>query len=199
MRADDIPGVVRLQRLCFPAPFPEDLLWTAEQLERHLAIFREGQFVALDDDGSVVGSASNTLLAEAKWLAHEPWALAVGGPFFESYDPNGNTLYGADISVEPGWRRVGVGRALYDARFGLVRRRGLARYGTACRIPGYSKWRARTAESAESYVRAVVDRRTIDRTLTPLLQYGLRCLGVVDHYMKDDESGDAAALLEWLP
>jgi hypothetical protein len=45
----------------------------------------------------------------------------------------------------------------------------------------------------------VVTRELTDRTLTPLLSYGLTFLGVIENYMEDVESGDAAALLEWLP
>ena len=32
----DVEGVVALQRACFPPPFPEELLWKREHIERHL-------------------------------------------------------------------------------------------------------------------------------------------------------------------
>ncbi len=151
-------------------------------------------------ESQIVGSASNTRISEDKWHAHKSWDETVGGPFLTNFDPKGSTLYGLDISVHPAWRGKGVGRALYQARFGLVRTQGLTRYGTACRIPGYLNW-SLTAEdpSPEKYVAEVVAQRAADRTLTPLLRYGLRFLDVIHDYMDDEESANSAALLEWKP
>jgi GNAT superfamily N-acetyltransferase len=199
MRASDFPGIIALQQKCFPAPFPQDLLWQSEHLVRHIELFREGQFVAVDDDGKLIGSASNSLISEKQWNAHTPWDATLGGPWFGTFDPRGSTLYGADIGVDPAWRRQGVGRALYDARFGLVRKRNLARYGTACRIPGYEAWHAAARGTLDEYVELVSQRKVLDKTLTPLLQYGMRATCSIPDYMEDRESGNAAALLEWLP
>lgn len=203
MDSHHIGGAVSLQRKCFPPPFPEELLWKSEHLRRHLEIFPEGQMVALALDGTddkVVGSASAVLISEDGWAAHADWDMTVGGPFFEAYDPEGTTLYAADISVDPEWRGRGVGRALYEARKALVRRRGWKRIGTACRIPDFSVWASgRSGADVGAYVDEVVSGAVSDRTLTPLLKMGMRCLGVLRNYMPDEESGDAAALLEWTP
>jgi len=102
-------------------------------------------------------------------------------------------LYGVDISVHPDYRGRGVGRALYAARFDLVRTLGLTRFGTACRIPD------RCGQPATAYTTAVAMGVLQDRTLTPLLRYGLSLVGVIEGYMEDEESGNAAALLEWRP
>lgn len=194
----DIDGVVALQRACFPPPFPEELLWNASHLKRHLQVFPEGQFVAVD--GQVVGSASACIISELNWREHRPWAQTVGGPFVESHDPAGSTLYGLDVSVHPLWRGQGVGRMLYHARFELVRSLDLQRYGTACRLPGYLAWsQTQEGASVEEYVEGVVSGFVTDRTLTPLLRYGLKFLGVIHDYMEDEESADSAALLEWNP
>lgn len=152
------------------------------------------------ESGRVIGSASAVLISESGWQAHADWDTTVGGPFFEAFEPSGTTLYAADISVDPEWRGRGVGRALYEARKALVRERGWARIGTACRIPDFAAWAAgRAAADVGDYVDAVVAGAAVDRTLTPLLKMGMRCLGVLRDYMTDEESGDAAALLEWTP
>lgn len=197
MLAEDIPGVVELQRACFPAPFPSELLWQPEHIERHLLAFPEGQLVAISH-GRVIGSASAAIISEASWFAHADWERTLGGPFFTNYDPDGSTLYGADISVHPDHRGAGVARALYKSRFDLVRSRNLARFGTACRMPGCARWIAmRPGATVNDYALEVAAGRVSDRTLTPLLRVGLRFVCTIDGYMQDQESCDAAALLEW--
>jgi GNAT superfamily N-acetyltransferase len=190
----DIPGAVALQRACFPEPFPEELLWAPDHLERHLEIFPEGQFVAIAD-GQVVASASNTRISEPRYEAHESWDATVGGPFLQTFDPAGATLYGLDISVHPNYRSQGIGRLLYQARFDLVRILGLARYATACRIPDFHLFPG----NLDDYVKAVTTGNRTDRTLTPLLRYGLKLVTGLENYMDDEESRNCAALLEWVP
>lgn len=195
MEPGDVPGAVALQRACFPLPFPEELLWSSAHLERHHAVYPEGQFVALAD-GQVIGSASSLRISEAIWHAHLTWDETLGGAFFENYDPVGTTLYGADISVHPNYRGKGVARALYEARFGLVRASGMVRYGTACRIPDFA---GSGQTDVDDYIAAVVRGESKDRTLSPLLRMGLRAIGSIRDYMQDQESGNSAALLEWTP
>jgi GNAT superfamily N-acetyltransferase len=198
MAPEDIKGAVALQRACFPPPFPEELLWSKEHLERHTEVFPIGQFVALAQPNLVIGSASSCLVSEDTWHAHKSWSETVGGPFIERHDPHGTTLYGLDISVHPEWRRYGVGRALYEARFNLVNVLNLRRYGTGCRLPGYTKWAALNEnQPVEVYCDQVASGKLTDRTLTPLLKFGLKFVGVVHDYMEDEESRNAAALLEW--
>lgn len=192
----DIPGVVALQRLCFPGPFPAELLWTAEHLMRHLEVYQEGQMVAVEGE-QMVASASAVAISEERWQAHGTWDETVGGFYFDHADPQGSTLYGADISVHPDFRSQGIGRALYEARFELVRKRGMARFGTACRMPDFAFHE--TGRTVKEYAHAVASGELQDRTLTPLLRYGLALIDVLEGYMPDEESGHAAALLEWTP
>jgi GNAT superfamily N-acetyltransferase len=197
---DHLDAAVALQRACFPEPFPAELLWRREHLESHLSLFAEGQFAALAEDGSLIGTASSLVISEETWQAHRPWAKTTGGFAFTGHDPDGSTLYGADISVHPDHRGRGVARSLYAARFDLVRRRGLVRFGTTCRIPDWRAWSLTNRESdKEAYCRAVVSGEARDRTLTPLLRLGLVWVGIAEGHMEDFESGDAAAVLEWKP
>lgn len=187
-----IPGVVALQESCFPPPFDPELLWKANHLRRHLELFPDGQFVALLGS-DVVASCSNTLISEDNWQAHKSWDETVGGYFLENFDPAGSTVYGLDISVHPDHRRQGIARALYEARFDVVRRRA-TRYGTACRLPDFVNSNFQTPVS---FAKAVEAGEVEDRTLTPLLKMGLTMTDVLENYMDDIESGHAAALLEW--
>lgn len=199
MRPEHLAGVVGLQRACFPPPFPEGLLWTEAHLRSHLDRFAVGQFVA-HAEGFLVGSASALVITEGAWQAHMDWESTTGGHMLAAHDPSGTTLYGADISVHPEWRGRGVGRALYAARFGLLRTLGLARYGTACRLPGLAAWAAANPRRPwEDYVEEVRAGRVVDRTLTPLLRYGLAATALIREHMDDQESLGCAAALEWVP
>lgn len=206
MASADAADAVALQFMCFPPPFPAELLWTEEQLHSHMAIFPEGQWVARlsappgQAEGPLVGTASSLLISESAWLSHRTWDETVGGHHFTRHDPIGDTLFGADISVHPAWRLKGVGRALYRARYDLVKSMNLTRYGTACRLPGFSSWCAKNLHgTVEDYCLEVVDDKVKDPSLTPLLSFDLRFLGVIHGHMDDEESGNAAAILEWRP
>ncbi|MBI1333712.1 MAG: GNAT family N-acetyltransferase [Armatimonadetes bacterium] len=185
---------IELQRLAFPPPFDENLLWREENLADHLRKFPEGQFVALAD-GQFAGSCSNTRISRAHYEKHLSWDETVGGFSFETFDPCGEVIYGADISVHPSFRRVGIGRAFYDARKALAESLGVL-YATACRLPDFQS--SGVGTPAE-YCQLVADGRLTDRTLTPLLRYDLILTDVLQNYMDDPESGNAAALLEWRP
>jgi len=194
MQPADIPGAVALQRACFPPPFPEEFLWTSDHLAKHLEIFPEGQFVA-EIHRQIVASASATRISEERFQAHESWDATVGGPFLNTFDPTGTTLYGLDISVHPDHRGMGVGRKLYEARFELVRTLPLERYATACRVPDFHNYAGGLAD----YLNEVATGQRTDRTLTPLLRYGLTLVSSIENYMDDEESRNCAALLEWQP
>lgn len=192
----DVPGAVALQKLAFPPPFSEDLHWDPEHLIKHIESFPAGQFVA-EFDGNIVGSCSNTLITEARWQAHENWYQTVGGPELNAFSLTGTTLYGLDITVHPDVRRNGIGRSFYEARFQLVRTLSLSRYGTGCRIPDFLQHHGKL--SVEQYAENVVQGRLVDRTLTPLLHFGLSFVQVIRNYMPDPESANAGVLLEWRP
>jgi GNAT superfamily N-acetyltransferase len=195
MQTHHLPEVVALQRVAFPPPFDESLLWRAEHLERHLELLPSAQWVAVVD-GEVIGSCSNTLLAESRFSSQKSWDEKVGGYFLSTFDLAGTTLYGLDISVHPDFRGMGVGRTLYNARYDWVRTHAKKRFGTSCRIPEFS---SSGIGSADVYVSEVAAGHRTDRTLTPLLKYGMRILDVLPDHMDDEESGHNAVLLEWRP
>lgn len=192
MTLADVDAVVGLQAAAFPPPFPPEYHWDAVSIRSHIRHFPEGQFVA-ELQGRVVGSCGNDIVTEERWQAHGSWIETVGAYDLSDFTGEGNTLYGMDITVHPDARRQGVGRAFYEARYDLCRKLGLVRYGTGCRMPDF---RASGVPTQEAYAQEVVSGRRVDRTLTPLLRYGLRFVAVVRGYMRDVESGDAGALLE---
>ena len=196
MAEADFSEVVALQRLCFPDPFPAELLWRPEHLADHLELFPKGQFTAVMD-GEIVGSASSLRVTRDRWQGHTDWDDLTGGLSLDRHSPEGTILYGADISVHPSARRMGVGRALYAARFDLVRELGLEAFATVCRMPDCRAWADAHAGSPLDFARAVDRGEAADRTLTPFLKMGMTLVGVDENLMDDPEPMNAGARLEW--
>jgi hypothetical protein len=59
----DISKIIDLQKESFPYLARYSNFWRPEELKSHLRIFPEGQFVAAEQDGTVVGSASTLMVS----------------------------------------------------------------------------------------------------------------------------------------
>lgn len=136
------------------------------------------------------------LISIENWDAHLDWQTATGGLALPKHNPFGQVLYGIDISVHPHFRKQGIAKRLYQARFEIIDYLQLKKFGTVCRIPGY---RASGSKNSISYVEAVQSESTQDPTLTPLLKMKLKHVGIIPNYMEDQESGNAGVILEWNP
>ena len=190
----DLPGLLVIQKECFPPPFPPELWWQPEQIASHVRLFPEGALCAEDGD-ELVGSATAHIL---RWEDNDPvhtWSAASDNGWLRNHDPAGNTLYGVDIAVRPAWRARGVARLLYQARYDLVRRLGLKRFLAGSRLSGYRPHHQRL--TPEQYADAVVRGDLSDPVITPQLRSGLHPVRVVRDYLPDEESCDHALLMEW--
>ena len=192
MTLDDIPAVVELQKRVFPGMTP----WSPELLARHLSIFPEGQLVAIDENGRAVGSSSSLIIDWDDYADSAKWSLITGDGTFETHNPLGKTLYGADIGVDPLARRRGVGTLLYEARKNIVRKLGLKRLLAGGRIPGYAQVSAQM--TPRQYVTEVIEGKRKDPTLSFQIDNGFVVLDVIADYLHDAESRNFATLLEWL-
>jgi predicted amidohydrolase/GNAT superfamily N-acetyltransferase len=192
MTAADIQAVIDMQSRVFP----EDLRWTPDEIAHHLAVFPEGQLVAVDETGRIIGSASSLIIDWDDYAESAKWSAITGHGTFDTHNPLGKTLYGADLCVDPEARRHGVGSLFYEARKKMVRERRLKRLLTGGRIPGFNQAPAGT--TARDYVADVATGKRKDSTLSFQLANGLVVLDVVPEYLDDTESRGFATLLEWL-
>lgn len=185
----DYPALLEIQRACFPAPYPEEQLWSLAQIKSHLEHFALGA-LCVEANGELIASATALI------LEHPPhtFAAATDNGFIGNHNPNGDTLYGVDMAVHPHWRGRGVARMLYQARFRLVQALGLKCFMAAGRMSGLSQY---PNLSPEEYAARVVRGELTDPTLTPQLKNGLSFVQVLHNYIEDAESRDCALLLEW--
>ncbi len=194
---DDLDQLMRIQRECFPPPFPPELWWQPAQIASHVFRFPEGALCAVID-GELVGSATcNRLDVDLEQLGHHTWAEAADNGHLRNFDPGGDTLYGIDIAVRPAFRGHGVARALYHARFAVVRRFGMKRFLAGSRISGYHHHAATL--TPEAYAAAVVAGQLTDPVITPQLKAGLKPVCVVHDYLPDAEAANCALLMQWTP
>ena len=192
MTFSDIPKVVELQQKAFPG-MPT---WEAEELAHHLAVFPEGQLVATDETGQILGSASSLIIDWDDYSEDAKWSTITGSGSFDTHNPLGKTLYGADMGVDPAAHRRGIGSMFYDRRKKLVREHGLKRLLTGGRIPGYAQ--VSSEMTPMEYVTEVISGRRKDPTLSFQLANGMVVLDVVPEYLEDKQSHGFATLLEWL-
>jgi ribosomal protein S18 acetylase RimI-like enzyme len=191
----DFDQLVRIQRECFPPPFPAELWWRREQIASQLQHFPAGALCAVEGD-ELVGSATCSRIRFDPAHPRHTWAEVADDGYIRTCDPTGDTLYGIDVAVRPAWRGRGVARALYQARFALVRELGLQRFLAGSRISGYHRFRELTAEQ---YAAEVVAGRLMDPVITPQLKAGLQPVCVLPEYVPDEESRNYALLMQWLP
>src|SRR5438094_8110574 len=122
-RREHAPGLEALQRTCFPT-LAESEQFKAPHYLKHLEVFPDGQFVALDDDRVVAATTTLRLHIDLRHARHSFAEIFQGG-WLTSHEPDGDWLYGADMGVAPEYRGRGLGRALYAARQEVVWRFGL--------------------------------------------------------------------------
>ncbi|MGF1450391.1 MAG: GNAT family N-acetyltransferase [Opitutales bacterium] len=195
-RTDDAPHLVWLNRLCFPAPDEENIVWREGHLLNHQQLFPDGQIVA-EVDGEVVGAVA-TLIVDMGLdpLRPHTYAGITDGGFFHNHDPSGDTLYGADVYVHPDWQGRGVGRALYEARRRLCLRLNLRRIIAGGRLANYKDHAARM--TADEYVQQVEAGQLRDKVLSFQFSEGFRPRAVLRNYVRDAEALNHACLIEWI-
>jgi GNAT superfamily N-acetyltransferase len=192
-RPEHIAALTEHQKICFPTLDPSEWM-TAEHFASHLRLFPDGQHVALDGD-RVVGQSSTFRIGGARALKQHQYMDILGQSYFTNHDPNGEWLYGADMSVHPDYRGRKISTRLYDVRKELVRRLGLRGMVAGGMIPGYRNYRDRM--SVAEYANAVAARALIDPTLTPQLRAGFRLRGILYDYIDAGDLGNDSTLIVW--
>ncbi len=191
LKIDDLDALVAIQQKCFPG-LP---VWTRAQIESQLKLFPEGQIV-VECDGKVVASSNSLLLNYDDDIEWNNWKKISDNGRITSHVPDGDTMYGIEIMVDPEYRGMRLSRRMYDARKELCRIRNVARIVIGGRIPGYHKHAA--AMTAREYVERVSDKSIFDPVLTAQISNGFALQGLIENYLPDDkESCGYATFCEW--
>ncbi|WP_254305485.1 GNAT family N-acetyltransferase [Sphingopyxis sp. BSNA05] len=98
--------------------------YTAEEVRGQINNFADGQLVA-EYEGKIVGHCATFQISEKTARAAHSWAEITGGGFAARHDPNGEILYGMEVSVDPDYRRLRIGLRFYKVRRELCQHLGL--------------------------------------------------------------------------
>lgn len=195
-KVQDIPALVDLNRRCFPEMARKGAVWKDAHLRSHLEIFNDGQLV-VGYQGRIVAAAHSLIvnMGPDPYRRHSYIGITERG-YFLNHDRSGDTLYGADVYVDPDFRRRGIGSILYEARRRLCRHLNLRRILAGGRLCGYSDHAGKM--SVEEYVRRVEAGDIVDPVLSFQLKQGFVVRGVLHNYITDPRSLNHASLIEWL-
>lgn len=188
-----------LQPLCYPT-LAENEQVTAAQFIRHVQVFPEGQFMAIErDSGRVVGTTAGFLThlegVAPEYFKHHTFYEATGGNWLTNHNPRGNYYYGIDMCVHPDFRGRGIARMLHDSRKALVRKLGLKGQVLGGMLPGYANYKhVMTAHEYANYVRKGL---IYDSTFSTQLRNGFEFRGLLQNYLTDPPTNGWSTLLEW--
>lgn len=191
VRPDDYERITALQVKCFPDMKP----WGRDQFDSQMRTFPEGQF-CVEYDGEVVASCSSLIIDFSEYDDTHSWREISNNGYIDNHDPEGDTLYGIEIMVDPEYRGMKLARRLYEARKHLAQELNLKRIIIGGRIPGYAGYKDQM--TAREYVEKVMNRSIFDPVLTVQLANGFVLKRLLPAYMEADrESSGYATFLEW--
>ena len=192
LTVEDHDAIVRLHEFCFPGM----KTWAPDDLDTLIARFPEGQMGA-ELDGRLIATALSLVVDVDEYGAEHAYADVVGEDAAEHHDPEGDTLYGIEVAVDPAFQGMRIGRRLYEERKALCRRLNLRRIVIGGRLPGYHK--LADEMTAQEYVEGVIRRELAEPVLSFQLANGFAIKRVVPGYLPgDEESRGYGVVMEWV-
>ncbi|MCB1176171.1 MAG: bifunctional GNAT family N-acetyltransferase/carbon-nitrogen hydrolase family protein, partial [Leptospiraceae bacterium] len=192
IREEDIPALVDCHRKAY-SDYPLNLLYDERKYRMQLEAFPEGQFLA-EYEGKIIGYATSLIIQLDNEDRPYTYPELTGSGTFSTHDPGGDSLYGADIAVDPEYRGMGVSKKLYELRKKLLTRYNLKRLVAYGRIPGFSSVQGKI--TGQEYINKVVAGELKDSSLNAHLSAGYEVKKVLLDLVKDVPSGNYCTWLE---
>lgn len=164
-----------------------DGTFLAGMFRRHMEVFPEGQFVALEA-GRVVGlTASMRLVFDPLHPFIEPWFTTISDGWLTHHDPAAEWMYGVESCVNPAYQSRGVGGKLMQARFDVARALNLRGMVAGSDIMDYPK--VADSVSPQDYLRGVIDGTYFDNNLSKQLRKGFQASALIPNYLGEGAWG----------
>lgn len=170
-----------LQTIVFPTLAAEEL-FIAEHYRKHIELFPEGQFVALD--GERVVGATSSIRYQVDWEhPYHTFESLLAGGYMTTHNPKGEWLYGMDIGTHPDYRKKGIARGLYRARQDTVQALGLKGQVAGGMMSGYGA--VKDQMSAEDYFAKLQAGDIYDPTVSTQMRVGFQPRLLLPDYLND--------------
>lgn len=174
-------------------------VFTAGDIQAHIDRFPAGQFIAMwisgIGAGHVIGMATTMRTSRPPTAPILPWLAAIGDMQLGAHEPEGDWLYGVEMGVWPMYHGRGIGSALYEARFQLVKRLNLCGWYSVGMLMGYHRYA--DSMDVQKYGEKVIAGAIKDPTVTMQMNRGFRAEQVVTDYCDEPAAGDAGVLIVW--
>lgn len=188
---DDIRGYARVQE----AEWAGSIAAAEEQIWSRVKVFPEGVLIAVHDNKVVAGT---TAIKLTNYRVDDglSWSSLCDDGWCTNHDPEGEVMFGVDLSVSRNAPRSTSSRMFYHLML-LVARQGVEAFYWGSRMPRYH--RHADSMSAEEYSQA---RNSRGRLIDPELEIysrvpGMELVGVTPNYFPDPESLDYGAIMRW--
>jgi predicted amidohydrolase/ribosomal protein S18 acetylase RimI-like enzyme len=191
LRKSDFPDVRRVHK----GAYPQLDSWTRQQFASQLDLFPEGQ-ICVEVDGRVVATSSSLIVNIHDLSESHTYQDVCEGGMIRTHDPDGDSLYGIDIAVDPEFRGHRFARRIYDARKELAQRLNLRGIVFGGRMPRYA--RHANEMSPQEYLAKVLRKEIRDPVILAQIANGFVAREVIENYLPSDtESSGHAVLMEW--
>jgi GNAT superfamily N-acetyltransferase len=167
----------------------QSLRWRKNELADIITAFPEGQICIITSADEMIASAHNLIVDLVPEYRTHTWHEICKA---SNHSILGNTLYMADISVHPKYRRLGLATLLFDKRVKLAKKYNLKRLIGGGRIPGYHK----VNMPPETYINKIITGEMIDPVLSFQLKQGFSVIKILPNYIEDDESRNYATFIQ---
>ena len=188
-KVEDIEGIITLEE----EVWPEGLRATKDQFLSRIETFPEGVMIAITDH-TIVGVVATEIVDYNFSNPGLTWKEITDNGFIRgTHNPDGDTLYGVDLSVSP--FGINSAKLLMEQIGKFVIGRNLKRGILGARIPRYFKVAGKM--SAEDYINGRRGNRPLDPELVFYTRLGLRIAKVIPNYIEDPESCNYGVLMVW--
>lgn len=192
MQTEHAEQLEALQYIVFPTLAEEEILHAA-QYKKHVELFAEGQFIALDGDKVIGATSTIRYHFNLNDNEHHTFFEIMGGGWFTTHEPYGEWLYGMDVSVHPDYRSKGIARALYRARQYTCKQLGLKGQMAIGMLNGYAA--VSDQLTIDEYYQKVKNHELFDPTVSVQEKVGFEIVGLMKDYLNDSTCGNAGAVI----
>lgn len=172
-----------------------DGTFLAEMFRRHMQIFPEGQFIALER-GRVVGlTASMRLPFDRANPFIENWYVTISDGWLYRHDPAAEWMYGVESCVHRDYQGAGIGGKLMQARFDVAQALNLRGMVAGSAVISYYK--VADTVSPEDYLAGVIAGTYWDNNLSKQMRKGFQPLVLIPNYLPDPETRGWGVVIVW--